>query len=43
MSGNKINFDEKKKSDFYNNKQTKKIFNINDIDANKKLVSKKEQ
>ena len=43
MSGNKINFDGKKKSDFYNNKKTKKIFNINDIDVNKKLVSKKEQ
>ena len=42
MSGNSINFDNKKikKSDFYNNK---KIFNIDDIDVNKILVSKKEQ
>ena len=31
-----------KKSDFYNNKN-KKIFNIDDIDVNKILVSKKEQ
>ena len=30
------------KSDFYNTKN-KKIFNINDIDVNKILVSKKEQ
>ena len=44
MSGSKINFDDKKnqKSDFYNNKN-KKIFNINNIDFNKMLVSKKEQ
>ena len=44
MSENRINFDDKKikKSDFYNNKN-KKIFNINDIDVNKILVSKKEQ
>ena len=37
------NFDNKKinKSDFYN--KNKKIFNINDTDVNKKLVSKKEQ
>ena len=37
-------FDNKKikKSDFYNNKN-KKIFNIDDIDVNKILVSKKEQ
>ena len=42
MSGNKINFDDKKnlKSDFYNNK---KIFNIDDIDVKKILVSTKEQ
>ena len=42
MSGNKINFDGKKilKSDFYNNK---KIFNIDDIEVNKILVSTKEQ
>ena len=44
MSGNSINFDDKKKnkkSDFYN--KSKKIFNINDIDVNKILVSKKEK
>ena len=43
MSGNKINFNDKKikKSDFYN--KNKKIFNINDIDVNKILVSKKEK
>ena len=43
MSGNSINFDNKKikKSDFYN--KNKKIFNIDDIDVNKILVSKKEQ
>ena len=37
-----INFDNKKikKSDFYN--KNKKIFNVNDIDVNKILVSKKE-
>ena len=42
MSGNSINFDNKKikKSNFYKNK---KIFNINDIDVNKILVSKKEK
>ena len=42
MSGNSISFDNKKikKSDFYNNK---KIDNIDHIDANKILVSKKEQ
>ena len=41
MSGNSINFDDKKikKSDFYN--KNKKIFNINDIDVNKILVFKK--
>ena len=41
MSGNSINFDNKKikKSDFYN--KNKKIFNINNIDVNKILVSKK--
>ena len=44
MSGNSINFDNKKikRSDFYKNKK-KKIFNIDDIDVNKILVSKKEQ
>ena len=31
-----------KKGDFYNNKN-KKIFNIDDIDFNKRLASKKEQ
>ena len=43
MNGKNINFDNKiiKKSDFYN--KTKKIFNIDDIDVNKTLVSKKEQ
>ena len=40
MSGKSINFGDKKinKSNFYKNK---KLFNLNDIDANKKLVSKK--
>ena len=43
MKGKNINFDSKniKKSDFYN--KNKKIFNIDDIDVNKILVSKKEQ
>ena len=42
MSRSSMNFDDKKikKSEFYKNK---KIFNINDIDVNKILVSKKEQ
>ena len=42
MNGKKINFNDKKikKSDFY--KKNKKIFNIDDIDVNKILVSKKE-
>ena len=42
MSKNSIKFDDKKnqKSDFYKNK---KIFNINDSDVNKILVSKKEK
>ena len=41
MSGNSINFDDKKinKSNFY---ESKKLFNLIDIDANKMLVSKKE-
>ena len=41
MNGKSINFDNKniKKSDFYN--KNKKIFNIDDIDANKILLSKK--
>ena len=40
MSGKNINFDEKKieKNDFY---KSKKLFNIDDIDVNKILVSKK--
>ena len=43
MNGKSINFDNKniKKSDFHN--KNKKIFNIDDIDVNKILVSKKEQ
>ena len=43
MKGKNINFDNKniKKSDFYN--KNKKIFNIDDIDVNKILFSKKEQ
>ena len=43
MNGKGINFENKniKKSDFYN--KNKKIFNIDDIDVNKILVSKKEQ
>ena len=43
MNGKNINFDNKiiKKSDFYN--KTKNIFNIDDIDVNKILVSKREQ
>ena len=42
MNGKNINVDNKniKKSDFYN--KNKKIFNIDDIDVNKILVSKKE-
>ena len=41
MSGKSINFDDGKinKSNFYNNK---KLFDLNDIDVNKTLVSKKE-
>ena len=43
MNGKNINFNNKniKKSNFYN--KNKKIFNIDDIDVNKILVSKKEQ
>ena len=43
MNTKNINFYNKtiKKSDFYN--KNKKIFNIDDIDVNKILVSKKEQ
>ena len=42
MSGNSINFNDKKikKSNFYKNKQ---IFDINDIDVNNILVSRKEK
>ena len=42
MSGNSINFNDKKikNSDFY---KKKKIFNINNIDANNILVSEKEK
>ena len=41
MNRKNVNFDNKniKKSDFYN--KNKKIFNIDDIDVNKILVSKK--
>ena len=41
MSGNNINFVDKKikKSEFYENK---KVFQINNIDVNKILISKKE-
>ena len=41
MSGKSINFDDKNinKSNFYKNK---KLFNLNDIDVNEILVSKKE-
>ena len=41
MSGKSISFDDKNilKSNFYNNKN--KIFNIDDVDVNKILVSKK--
>ena len=43
MNRKSINFNNKniKKNDFYN--KNKKIFNIDDIDANKILVSKKEK
>ena len=43
MNGKSISFNNKniKKSDFYN--ENIKIFNIDDIDVNKILVSKKEQ
>ena len=39
MSGKRINFDDKKinKSNFY---KSEKLFNLNDIHVNKKLVSK---
>ena len=43
MNGKNINFDNKniRRSNFYN--KNKKIFNIDDIDINRILVSKKEQ
>ena len=43
MNGKSINFNDKEiqKRDFYN--KNKKIFNIDDIDVNKILASKKEQ
>ena len=43
MNGKNINFNDKniEKSNFYN--KNKKIFNIDDIDVNKILVSKDEQ
>ena len=43
MNRKSINFENKniKKSDFYN--KNKNIFNVNDIDVNKILISKKEQ
>ena len=40
MSGNSINFNDKKKKKIYKNKE---IFDINDIDVNKIFVSKKEK
>ena len=43
MSENRINFDDKKIKKATFTTKTKKIFNIDDIDVNKKLVSKKEQ
>ena len=44
MNGRKINFDDKKieKSDFYKNKKAFQLVDINLIDDNKILVSKKE-
>ena len=44
MSGNSVNFDKKKSKEVTSIKiKRKKIFNIDDIDVNKILVSKKEQ
>ena len=40
MSGNSINFNDKK---FKKSNKNKKIFNTNDIDVNNILVSKKEK
>ena len=42
MSGKSIKFTDNKKSDFCNNKNTE-IFNVDDTDVNKILVSKKGQ
>ena len=41
MSGNSINFDDKQIKKVTSTTKTKKIFNINDIDVSKILVSKK--
>ena len=43
MNGKNVNFNNEKikRSDFYN-KNKKKIFNIDDIDVNKILISKKQ-
>ena len=43
MSGNSINFDDKQIKKVTSTTKTKKIFNINDIDVNNILVSKKEK
>ena len=43
ISGNSINFKDKKIKKVTSTTKTKKIFNINDIDVNKILVSKKEK
>ena len=43
MSEISINFDDKKMKKVTFTKKTRKIFNIDDIDVNKILVSKKEQ
>ena len=40
MSGKNVNFDDKKKSDFYKNK---KVVKLDNIDVNKVLVPKEEQ
>ena len=42
MNGKNINFDDKKIKKVTFTKKNKKIFNIDDIDVNKILVSKKE-
>ena len=39
MNGKNVNFEDKKKSDFYKNK---KVVKVDNIDLNKKLVSKEE-